>query len=65
MTLRLSEEETRALRLRADVEGRSMQEVAKDAVREYIEGHSRRELLERVLAEDLPAFDEALRRLAQ
>ena len=65
ITLRLTEVEARALRLRAKHEGRPMQEVARQAIREYIEGHSRAELLDRVLDEDLPRYAEALERLAQ
>ena len=37
MTLRLSDAETDALRRRAERESRSMQEVARQAVREYVE----------------------------
>jgi predicted transcriptional regulator len=65
MTLRLADSETEALRRRAELEQRSMQEVAKQAIREYIEGHSRAELLERVLDEELPLYAEALERLGQ
>jgi plasmid stability protein len=65
MTLRLSDDETEALRLRAQREGRSMQEVARAAVREYIERTSRRELLDEVLDAELPRFAEALRRLGE
>jgi hypothetical protein len=65
MTLRLTEHETDALRRRADLEGRSMQEVTRQAIREYIESHSRADLLDRVLAEELPRYAEALERLAQ
>ena len=65
MTLRLSEEETEALRLRAQREGRSMQEVARSAVREYIDRTSRLELLDEVLDAELPRFAEALRRLGE
>ena len=65
MTLRLTELETDALRRRAAREGRSMQEVARSAVREYIDRTSRRELLDDVLDEQLPRFDEALRRLGE
>jgi predicted transcriptional regulator len=65
MTLRLSEDETQALRDRAGREGRSMQEVARSAVREYIDRTSRRELLDEVLDEELPRYAEALRRLGQ
>lgn len=65
MTLRLDDHETEALRLRASREGRSMQEVARQAVRDYIDRTSRRELLDQVLDEDLPRYAEALRRLGE
>ncbi|MBK6764010.1 MAG: ribbon-helix-helix protein, CopG family [Micrococcales bacterium] len=65
MTLRLDEEETQALRERAQLEGRSMQDIARQAVRDYIERTSRRELLDRVLDEGLPRYAEALRRLGE
>lgn len=65
MTLRLTAEEAEALRRRAELEGRSMQEVAREAVRDYVERTSRRELLDRVLDEELPRFAEALERLGQ
>ncbi len=65
MTLRLSDTEAEALRLRAERESRSMQDVARQAVREYVENHSRAELLDRVLDEELPRYAEALERLGQ
>ena len=65
MTLRLTDTEAEALRRRADHEGRSMQEVARQAVREYVEQHSRAELLDRVLDQELPRYSEALDRLGQ
>lgn len=65
MTLRLADTEADALRRRAELEQRSMQEVARQAIREYVEGHSRAELLDRVLDEDLPLYSEALERLGQ
>ena len=65
MTLRLDEDETAALRRRADHEGRSMQDVARQAVREYIERTSRRELLDQVLDGELPRYAEALERLGK
>jgi len=63
MTLRLTDDETDALRTRAEREGRSMQEVARDAVRRYIEVTSKRELLDEAIASELPRYAEALRRL--
>jgi predicted transcriptional regulator len=65
MTLRLSDDESLALRRRAELEGRPMQEIARQAIREYVEGHSRAELLDRVLDEELPRYAEALERLGQ
>jgi hypothetical protein len=65
MTLRLTDEEADALRRRAEREGRSMQDVARAAVRDYIDRTSRRELLDQVLDEELPHFAEALRRLGE
>lgn len=65
MTLRLTDTEAAALRARATLEGRSMQEVAREAVRKYIEECSRRDLVDRVLDEEIPHFAEALRRLGE
>lgn len=42
-----------------------MQDVARQAVREYIENHSRAELLDQVLDQELPRYAEALKRLAR
>jgi predicted transcriptional regulator len=65
MTLRLDEQETDALRRQAEAEGRSMQEVARQAVRDYVERTSKRTLLDQVLDEELPRYAEALERLGQ
>jgi hypothetical protein len=65
MTLRLDEQETEALLRRAELEGRSMQEVARQAVRDYIERTSKRQLLDQVLDHELPRYAEALERLGQ
>jgi plasmid stability protein len=65
MTLRLTDDEADALRRRAAREGRSMQDVARTAVRDYIDRTSRRELLDEVLDEELPRYSEALRRLGE
>jgi hypothetical protein len=65
MTLRLTDNETDALRRRAQREGRSMQDVARTAVRDYIERTSQRELLDEVLDAELPRYAEALRRLGE
>ncbi len=65
MTLRLSEAESAALRDAAEREGRSMQDVARQSVREYIERTSRAVLLDRILDRELPRYAEALDRLGQ
>jgi predicted transcriptional regulator len=61
MTLRLTDDETEALRKRAEREGRSMQELARQAVREYIDGRNRIEVLDdlfdRAAAEDAELLD--------
>ncbi len=65
MTLRLSDDEADALRRRAELESRSMQDVARQAVREYVEVHSRADLLDQVLDSELPGYAEALERLGR
>ena len=54
MTLRLSDEESAALRERADKEGRSMQEVAKSAINAYLARRPERlrAAIDRVRTED-------------
>ncbi len=54
MNLRLTDEETAALRARADKEGRSMQEVARQAIDEYVSERPKRlgVAIERVRTED-------------
>jgi predicted transcriptional regulator len=65
MTLRLDEELDAALSERARREGRSKQEVAREAIRVYVEHYSKRELLDLVLDTELPRYQEALDRLGQ
>jgi hypothetical protein len=65
MTLRLTDDESEALRKRAEHEGRSMQDVARTAIVGYIEAASRTELIDRVLDAELPRYAEALERLGQ
>jgi plasmid stability protein len=65
MTVRFTDDETVALRQRAAREGRSMQDIARSAVREYIDRTSRRDLLDEVLDQELPRYAEALRRLGE
>jgi predicted transcriptional regulator len=54
MNLRLTDEETEALRRKADQEGRSMQEVAKSAIAEYVSDRPARirAAIDRVRIED-------------
>lgn len=63
MNLRLTDEESEALRAKAEQEGRSMQEVAKTAIAQYVSDRPRRLLsaIERVRTED----QELLERLSQ
>lgn len=65
MTLRLTDEETQDLRARAEHEGRSMQDIARQAVRDYLADAQRREILDEVLATELPRYADALRRLGE
>lgn len=65
LTLPLTDEESAALRRMAEQESRSMQEVARQAVREYVERQSRAVLLDEVLDSELPRYAEALERLGQ
>ena len=65
MTLRLTADEADALRRRAKLEDRSMQDVARQAIREYVEQRSRGDLLEQILDEEIPRYAEALRRLGE
>src|SRR5674476_283277 len=58
MTLRLDESETQALRRRAALENRSMQDVARQAVRDYVERTSRADLIEAVMDAELPRVAE-------
>ena len=58
MTLRLSDAESEALRKRAEREGRSMQELARQAVREYIDERNRVEVLDELF--DSAASEDAV-----
>lgn len=65
MTLRLDDAETEALRERARRENRSMQEVVRQAVREYVTRSAREELIASVMDSELPRYAEALERLGR
>jgi predicted transcriptional regulator len=59
MTLRLTEEETAALRKYAENSGRSMQDVAREAIRGYLEDRAkvRADVLARIVREDAALLD--------
>lgn len=65
MTLRLTDEESDDLRAEAEREGRSMQDVARAAVREYLarRGHDR--LVDEALQRVVTRYAGALRRLGE
>ncbi len=65
MNLRLSDSETDALRRKAAEEGRSMQEVAKSAIADYVSGRPERlrAAIEKVRTEDAELLDRLSRRM--
>lgn len=65
MTLRLTDEEQAALRERAELEGISLQEAARRAVREFVDRSDHRDRVADAAAKILGAHDEALRRLGE
>jgi predicted transcriptional regulator len=65
MTLRLSDEQTEALRRRADREGRSMQQVARSALDEYLLRTEDDELTDRLADQGARRYAELLRRLGE
>ena len=64
MTLRLSDEQTEALRRRADKEGRSMQQVARTALDDYLM-RTEDELTDRLAQQGARRYAELLRRLGE
>lgn len=65
LTLRLSDQEAKALRDRAEREGRSMQEVARHALRTYLSEANKRAALDLVLDTELERYADALERLGR
>jgi predicted transcriptional regulator len=65
MTLRLSDEQTEALRRRADREGRSMQQVALAALEEYLLRAEDDERTDRLTDQGAQRYAELLRRLGE
>jgi hypothetical protein len=65
MTLRLTEEETEALRRQAEREHRSMQEEARLAIREHIARADRSQRLDEITREGIERHAGLLARLAE
>jgi plasmid stability protein len=65
MTLRLTDEQTEALRARARNEGRSMQQVARSALDEYLLRAEDDEQTDRLAEQGAQRFAELLRRLGE
>jgi predicted transcriptional regulator len=65
MTLRLSDAQTEALRLRAEKEGRSMQQIALSAVDDYLLRAEDDELTDRLAEQGAARFADLLRRLGE
>ena len=65
MTLRLSDSEQRALQERAQVEGISMQEAARRAVREFVARGHHRDRVDSVASRVTEHHADALRRLGE
>lgn len=65
MTLRLTDEEQAALQRRADLDGISMQEAARQAVREYVARAEHRDRVSRAAERAIDVHAEALERLGR
>lgn len=65
MTLRLTDAEQEALRARAELEGISMQEAARRAVREFVERSDHRDRVSRAAEVVVDKHSDALRRLGE
>ncbi|GIH90835.1 hypothetical protein Psi01_14650 [Planobispora siamensis] len=65
MTLRLSDEQTEALRRRAEREGRSMQQVALHAIEDYLARAADDDLTDEIAERGAERFADLLRRLGE
>jgi predicted DNA-binding protein len=65
MTLRLTDAQAEALRARASSEGRSMQQVARSAIEDYLLRAEDDELTDRLTDEGAQRFADLLRRLGE
>ena len=65
MTLRLTDQQTAALRARAEKEGRSMQQLALSALDDYLLRTEDNELTDRLAEQGARRYAELLRRLGE
>lgn len=65
MTLRLTDDEASALRERAEIEGISMQEAARRAVREFVQRSAHRDRVTDAAGLIMERHADALRRLGE
>jgi predicted DNA-binding protein len=65
MTLRLTDEETELLRRLSELEGRSMQEISREAIVSFIEERLDDAITRKILERELPKYSDALRRLGE
>jgi predicted transcriptional regulator len=65
MTLRLSDEQTEALRKRAEIEGRSMQQIVLHAIDDYLQRVSDDALTDTLAEKGAQRFSDLLRRLGE
>ena len=65
MTLRLTDEQSAALRTEAEAEGISMQQLTVRAIEQYLAGRRRREHIDAILDVEMPRYADALERLGQ
>lgn len=65
MTLRLTDEETELLRRLSELEGRSMQEISREAIVSFIEERLDDAITHKILERELPKYADALRRLGE
>jgi predicted transcriptional regulator len=65
MNLRLTEDEAETLRAQADVEGRSQNDVARAAIREYVARHRHLARVDALVEELYPENENLLRRLGE
>ncbi len=65
MTLRLTERETELLRAQAEAEGRSMQQVMRSALEEYVDRRTVDDRVARATDESVAKWSGLLRRLGE